>query len=204
MKVVAATDTGASGHARRVRDVIQSVAPRIAAIAAVAYLLLLTLPLLDTRFDVLTAHPEDYATVAYGVAVNASYLALAVALVAIVVPLAPFRRWSLVVPALLVPAALLCVALAFDPIAVARSSQWVLIPIVCLALAPAAAALSLRGRFGGWAPAVAGLGVAVLVAFAALALAPDSVGGLVNRVFDVLAGLWVALAAVAAGRRSTR
>ena len=197
---MAAIHTGASGQARRVRDVV----PSVAAVAAVAYLLLLTVPLLDSRFDVFTAHPEDYATGASGAAVNASYLALAVALVALVVSLLPFRGWSIVVPVLLAPAALLCVALGADPIGVARSGQWVLIPIVGLALAPAPAALTLRDRFGLWTPALSGLGVAVLVAFAALAVAPDSAGGLVNRVFDFLAGMWVALAGVAAGRRSAR
>lgn len=176
----------------------ENAAPVIAAGGATLYVAaLLALPLLEPGFDVLATHPEDYATGSYGALVNLSYLSFAVALISLVVSLVPFRRWAIAVPALLVPPALLCAALAVDPVAVARAGAAVLIPILGLASAPFISALVLRDRFRPWDRWVVGFGVAVLVAFFGLALAPEAIGGAVNRAFDALAGFWVALAAVA-------
>jgi len=161
---------------------------------------LLALPLLNSGFNVLTVHPEDYARGTYGIAVNVSYSALAVALACLVLSLLPLRGWAIAVPVLLVPAAVLCVALAVNPMAVAGGNALLLIPIFGLALGPLVGALSLRQRFHPWDGAIVGIGLAVVIAFAGVLVAPDSVGGAVNRAFDLLVGLWVVVAAVALRR----
>ena len=168
---------------------------------AIAYLVLLNVPLLDSRFNVLTAHPEDYATGSFGLAVNASYLALATALTGLAVSLLPVRGWSIAALGTLIPPVLLCLALAVDPIGVARANQLVLLPIISLALAPATAALTLRHRFGAFALATTALAVAVLVAFIALVVVGDDLGGLVNRVFNTFVGLWTAVASFSLRRQ---
>src|SRR5579864_148624 len=86
----------------RRRQVLATIA---ASGAGVYVTVLLALPALDSGFNVLTAHPEDNARGTYGIAVNFSYLALAVALVCLVLALLPVRRWAVAVPILLVPAA---------------------------------------------------------------------------------------------------
>lgn len=168
--------------------------------AGVYVTVLVALPLLDSGFDVLTTHPEDYARGTFGIAVNASYLALAIALVCLVLALLPVRRWAIAVPILLVPAAVLCGALAVNPIAVAGGSAWLLVPVFGLALGPLVGSLSLRERFHPWEGAIVGVGLAVVIAFAGVLVAPDSVGGAVNRAFDVLVGLWIIVAALAVHR----
>jgi hypothetical protein len=179
------------------------VLPAFAAGGAGLYVAaLLALPLLEPGFNVLTAHPEDYATGSYGAAVNLSYAAFAVALIALVVAVMPVRRWALAVPILLVPPVLLCAALALDPVGVARGGDVVLIPILGLASAPLISSLLLRARFRPWHRWVIGSGAVVLVAFVGLVLAPITVAGAVNRAFDVLAGLWVAVAAMAIRQRA--
>ena len=179
----------------------RQVLPVVAASGAgVFVIVLLALPLLDSGLNLLTAHPEDYARGAYGIAVNASYMALAVALAGLVLSLLPVRGWAIAVPVLLVPAAVLCVALAVNPIAVAGGNALLLVPIFGLALGPLVGALSLRERFHPWNGAIVGIGLAVAIAFAGLLVAPDSVGGAVNRAFDLLVGLWVVVAALAVRR----
>lgn len=178
--------------------------PVVAAGSATLYVAsLLALPLLEPGFNVLTAHPEDYATGTYGGVVNLSYASLAVALISLVVLLMPVRRWAIAVPTLLVPPALLCAALAADPVAVARGGAVVSIPVLGLATAPLFSSLVLRARFRPWDRWVAGFGAAALVAFVGLVLAPDPITGAVNRAFDVLAGVWVAVAALALGARQS-
>lgn len=162
--------------------------------ATVYVLVLLVLPLLEPQLDVRSAHPEDYATGGYGLLVNVSYGALSLALFAIVPALWPGRSWRAVGPLLFVPPAILCAALAVAPIAVARSGTVVFAGILGLGVGPLVNSLALRDGFGRARGLILGLGAAVLVGFIGLAAAPDSVGGAVNRGFDVLAGLWVAAA----------
>lgn len=170
----------------------------VAAGCAIVYVAaLLVLPLLEPGFNALTAHPEDYATGSYGAVVNLSYASFAVALISLVASFMPFRRWAIAVPILLVPPALLCAALAVNPVAVARGGAVVLVPVLGLASAPLFSSLVLRARFRPWNRWVAGFGAAALVAFVGLVLAPEPVAGAVNRAFDVLAGVWVAVAALA-------
>jgi uncharacterized membrane protein YccC len=107
---------------------------------------------------------------------------------------------AVAVATLLVPPALLCAALAIDPVAVARGGAVVLIPILGLASAPLISSLVSRARFRPWDRWVVGVGAAVQVAFVGLVLAPDAITGAVNRVFDALAGLLVAVAALALRR----
>jgi hypothetical protein len=177
---------------------LEKALPVVAAGGAGLYVAaLLALPVLEPGFNVLTAHPEDYATGSYGAVVNLSYVSFAVALISLVLSVMPVRRREIAVPILLVPPALLCAALAVDPVAVARGGTVVLIPILGLASAPLISSLVLRARFRPWDRWVVGFGAAVLVAFVGLVLAPDATTGAVNRAFDALAGLWVAVAALA-------
>lgn len=162
--------------------------------AAVYVLVLVVLPFLEPQLDVRSAHPEDYATGGYGILVNLSYAALSLALFAIALALWPGRSWRALGPLLFVPPAILCAALAVSPIAVARSGTVVFVGILGLAVGPLVSSIALRDRFGRARGFVVWLGAAVLIGFIGLAAAPDSVGGAVNRVFDVLAGLWVAAA----------
>jgi hypothetical protein len=159
--------------------------------AAVYVLVLVVLPFLEPHLDVRSAHPEDYANGAYGILVNLSYGALSLALLALVLALWPGRSWRAVGPLLFVPPAILCAALAVAPIAVAHSGTVVFVGILGLAVGPLVNSLVLRERFGRARGPLVGLGAAVLVGFIGLAAAPDSIGGAVNRGFDVLAGLWV-------------
>lgn len=177
------------------------VGSAVAAFGAAVYVaVLVALPFVDPTFNVVTAHPEDYAAGRLGWAVNVSYLALAIALVCFVISALPVRRWAIAVPALVMPPTILCVALAVDPVGVAAGTQLLLLPIVCLAMVPLIASMTLRDRLGTWHRLLAGLAVVVLLAFAALIVAPDTVGGAVNRAFDVALGLWFVLAAIAVRR----
>lgn len=167
----------------------------IAAVGAATYVaVLLVLPFLEPDFDVLRAHPEDYASGAIGLAVNVSYAALAVALVAFVMSVLPVKRWTIAVAALFLPPAVLCAALAVDPIGVAGGNPVWLLPVFCLALAPLIATLllhdSLRRRRG----ALLAIAAAGLLTFAGVLTMPDAIGGIVNRAFDVSVGLWVLVA----------
>lgn len=164
--------------------------------AAVYVLVLVVLPFLEPQLDVRTAHPEDYANGAYGILVNLSYGALSLALFAIAATLWPGRSWRAVGPLLFVPPAILCAELAVAPIAVARSGTVVFVGVLGLAVGPLFNSIALRDRFGRAHGLVIVLGAAVLAGFIGLASAPGSVGGAVNRVFDVLAGLWVVTAAL--------
>ncbi|HYM66171.1 MAG TPA: hypothetical protein VEW68_02660 [Patescibacteria group bacterium] len=183
----------------------RQVLPAAAASGAAVYMaVLLVLPIVDAARNVLTAHPEDYASGPYGLAVNLSYLALAAALASFTVAIWPVSGWAIAMPVLLIPAAVMCAALAVDPIGVAGGSALWLLPIFGLASAPLAGSLSLRGRFGRFSGALLAIAAAVLIAFVALMLAPESIGGAVNRTFDLLLGLWIAIAALALRRGSTR
>jgi hypothetical protein len=169
----------------------------VAVAGAGAYvLLLLVLPFLQPGRNIMTAHPEDYAAGAYGNLVNLSYGAFGLALAAIALTLWPGRSWRAVGPLLLVPAAVLCAALALAPVTVARSGIVVLVGVLGLSSGPLISSIVLRHRFGGAYRLVACLGAAVLVGFVAVATSPDAVGGAVNRGFDALAGLWVFAAAL--------
>lgn len=159
---------------------------------------LLALPLLDSHIDPLTAHPEDYASGMYWPMVNVSYLALALALAALGLSLMTSgRRRSILVLVLLAPPLLLCLALAVDPIGVARGNQLSLLPVFALAAAPIALAIAFRDRLRRWTGAFLVLGAAVLVVFVALVVVPATVGGAVNRAFDSLVGLWIIAMALA-------
>lgn len=176
----------------------------VSAAGAALYLaVIVSLPLLDRTFDVLRAHPEDYASGRYGLAVNFSYLALATGLVASMPLMARFGRPAIVVEMLVLPAAILCLALAVDPIGVAQGAQLSLLPIVGLAVAPLIASFSFNDRFGRWRRALTGLAVAVLITFLGLVLAPDSVTGIINRAFDSMVGIWLIVFAFAARRITT-
>ena len=152
-------------------------------------LALLAVPLLDSGREVLRAHPEDCARGPAGLLVNLGYAAFALALAATVMRFARGRRWPALAPALLLPPALLCLALAFDPVGLARAGTVVTLAILGLVAGPLATSLVVRGRW------LVALGAAVLAAFTLLVAAPEAVGGAVNRLFDVLAGLWVLAAA---------
>lgn len=181
------------------------VCSTIAALAAAIYVaVLVALPVVDRSFDALATHPEDYAGGRLGFAVNLSYLALAVALLSFVLSVLPIRGTAIVLPILIAPPTVLCAALAVDPIGVARGNPIFLLPIVCLATVPLVGSIVLRDRLGGWRSMLGGLATVVLLAFAALLVAPDAVGGLVNRAFDVTLGLWLLLAAVAVRHGSAR
>lgn len=172
-----------------------SITSGIAAIFYTATLVIV--PLLNRDLNVMATHPEDYASGAFGVLVNASYAAFAVALATLAAALYPGRRMAALWPALLIVPALLCGALAFSPAAVARSGAWVSLAVAVLAVAPIAISLAMTRRLGArrrWAIALA---AGVAVAFLCLAASPTAVSGLVNSVFDVMAGSWVAFVALA-------
>jgi hypothetical protein len=164
--------------------------------AAAYVLVLLVLPFLEPQLDVVSTHPEDYAAGRYGILVNFSYGAFGLALAAIALALWPGRSWRAAGLMLLAPPAVLCAALTIAPVAVAGSGMVVFIAILGLALGPVVISIVLRDRFGSAYGLLVALGVAVLVAFVGLAAAPEAIGGAVNRGFDVLAGLWVAAAAL--------
>jgi hypothetical protein len=166
-----------------------------AAAAAVYIVLLITIPLVEPGFDMLRAHPEDYAAGQYGVLVNVSYAAMAVALAALTAGLLPGGRWSRLALVLLAPPIALCVALAIDPMAVARQTV-TLYTVLGLAVGPLVVSLAFHERFRARGRWVVMLAVVVLVAFMGLAAAPAEVSGTVNRAFDVAAGLWVVVAAL--------
>lgn len=182
----------------------QRVGRSVALAGAAAYaVLLVTVPLVDRAFNALSAHPEDYASGSYGLVVNVSYLALGLALFGLTLALSPFRRWAIALPVLLLPAAILCVALAVDPIAVARGNPLWILPIFGLAVAPVIASFTLRDRFDGRHRASSAIAVVVLISFIGLVITPSPIGGIVNRVFDLTVALWVIwIAAVLPGNRA--
>ena len=170
----------------------------LAALAGGLYVvLLIVIPLVEPQFDVWRSHPEDYAAGPYGALVNVSYAAMAAALVSFSSGLVGKVGWKALALALLVPPALLCVALTVDPIGVARQATVASLAILGLAVGPIAVSIVYRRRFGPGRVALIALGALVAGAFIALAVAPESVGGAVNRVFDVLAGAWIVAAAIA-------
>ena len=170
----------------------------IAAIGAATYVVILAaLPFLQPGFDVLRAHPEDYANGPVGLAVNASYVALAVALISFATSILPVRGWAIAVPVLFLPAAALCVALAVDPISVAAGNPLWLLPIFGLAVAPMIGSLTPH-TVRRWRPALIGIAAVVLLTFGGVLTVPDSIAGIVNRAFDVSVGLWILAAALAA------
>ena len=170
----------------------------IAAFGAAIYLaVLVTLPFVDRTFNALAAHPEDYATGTFGVVVNLSYIALAVALACFLMSVWPVKGLGIAFAVVAVPPLILCTALAADPIGIARGGTVLLLPIVCLALVPLIGSIALKDRVGGWRSMLAGLAVVVLVAFAGLVFAPNAVAGVVNRAFDVALGAWIVVAAIA-------
>lgn len=181
---------------------LTGLAGATAAAAAGIYVAILVVdPLLNPRLDVLRVHPEDYAQGRYGLLVNAAYLALAIALVLVTLLLLAGWRWRGAAGALLLPPAVLCAALAVDPPNVARSGDWISLAVLGLALGPLAVSATLGGLFGARKRTALVLAALVLGAFVALMAAPEGVSGVVNRVFDVLAGAWVALAGLAIGSR---
>lgn len=199
--------------ADRIRDVRSVPGPdrrvtvlaTIAAAGAGAYVaILVALPLLDWNVNMLNAHPEDYARGQLGLAVNLSYLALAVALASFALSALPFKGWAMALLLLVAPPAILCAALAVDPVGVATTSPLLLLPIVCLALVPLIGSVALRDRLAAWRPSLAGFAILVLIAFAGLVVAPEAIGGAVNRLFDVTVGLWLGLASIAVRRGSVR
>lgn len=172
--------------------------PAIAAAGAAAYVAVLAaLPFVEPSFDVLRAHPEDYANGALGFAVNLSYLALAAALVFFVVSVLPVKGWAIAVPVLFLPPAVLCAALSVDPVGVAGGNPVWLVPIFALALGPVIGTLVLRDSLRRWRPALIGIAVVVLLTFAGILTMPDAISGIVNRAFDVSVGLWIVVAALA-------
>lgn len=168
-----------------------------AALAGLYAAILIVDPMLNSRMDALSTHPEDYARASLGLLVNVSYLAFGIALSALAVALLSHRRLRAAPAVLLLPPSLLCVVLAAAPPEVARSGAWVSFAILGLAVAPLAVSLANRAVFGGWRPALLAVAVLVAAAFVALVAAPESVSGLVNRTFDVLAASWVAGAGLA-------
>ena len=179
------------------------VGTELAALAGALYVvLLIAIPLVEPEFDAWRSHPEDYAAGDYGALVNVSYAAMAVALVSLSSAFIIKSGWKALALALLAPPALLCVALAADPIGVARQATTASLAILGLAVGPIAVSIVFRRRFGPARVAVIGLGVLVAGAFIALSVAPESAGGAVNRVFDVLAGAWILVAAVASRLRT--
>ncbi len=169
-----------------------------AAAAAVYVLVLVVVPLVDRSLDVWSAHPEDYVRGPYGLAVNVSYAALAVAIALLVASLPKPTGWTLAVPVLFIPAGILCVALTFDPLGVAGGNAVFLLPVFGLALGPLVASLTLGADLRPWNRALAVLAGLALAAFALMLVEPSI--GFFNRVFDVLAGAWIASAALALRR----
>lgn len=170
----------------------------LAAFAGALYVvLLIVIPLVEPQLDAWRSHPEDYAAGDYGALVNVSYAAMATALVSFSSALAGRGGWKALALALLVPPALLCVALTVDPIGVARQATVTSLAILGLAVGPISVSIVYRRNFGHARVPVIALGLLVAMAFVALAAAPESVGGAVNKVFDVLAGAWIVVAAVA-------
>ena len=170
----------------------------LAALGGALYVvLLIVIPLVEPQFDAWRSHPEDYAAGDYGALVNVSYAAMATALVSFSSALVGKLGWRALALALLMPPALLCVALTLDPIGVARQATVVSLAILGLAVGPIAVSIVYRRSFGAARVVVIGLGALVAMAFVALAAAPESMGGAVNRVFDVLAGAWIVVTAVA-------
>ena len=172
------------------------VSMELAALAGGLYVvLLIVIPLVEPQFDVWRSHPEDYAAGHYGALVNVSYAAMAVALVSFSSGLVSKSGWKALALALLVPPALLCVALTVDPIGVARQATVTSLAILGLAVGPIAVSIVYLRSFSHARATVIGVGVLVAGAFIALAVGPESVGGAVNKVFDVLAGAWIVVAA---------
>ena len=186
-----------SSHATITRGVSAGrVSLELAAVAGALYVvLLIVIPLVEPQFDAWRSHPEDYAAGGYGALVNVSYAAMATALVSFSSGLAGKLGWKALALALLIPPALLCVALTVDPIGVASQATVVSLAILGLAAGPIAVSIAYRRSFGAARAAVVGLGALVAMAFVALAAAPESIGGAVNRVFDVLAGAWIVVGA---------
>jgi hypothetical protein len=181
-------------------DEEQRIRPALAVLAMVGaglyVVVIVVMPLLDPNLDIKSAHPEDYAAGRLGMAVNLSYAALAVGLAALAGALLDVEWKAIVADLLLLLAAILCAALAIEPVGVARMGV-VLIPVVALAAAPLTTALLLGRLFGRWKTGLTLLAALVAVAFIALVVSPSSLGGIVNRVFDALAGAWVAAAGAA-------
>lgn len=170
----------------------------VAALAGALYVvLLIVIPLVEPEFDVWRSHPEDYAAGSFGALVNLSYAAMAIALVSPSSALLTQSGWKALALVLLVPPALLCVALTVDPIGVARQATVAPLAILGLGAGPVVVSIVYRRRFGQARVATIALGALVALSFVALALAPESLGGGVNRVFDVLAGAWIVVAAIA-------
>jgi len=155
---------------------------------------LVVVPLANPLLDALRLHPEDFAAATLGPLVNAGYVALAGALAGVASILAGrrgARAW--IAAGLFGLAGVVSVANALDPTLGTRRSP-VEIGIVGLALGPLVVSLGSGPR------ALGVLAVAQAAGFVALLGAPDAVGGMVNRLWDGLAALWIVVFALSAER----
>jgi hypothetical protein len=175
------------------------VTRHVAALGALVYVAtLVVVPLANPALDVLRLHPEDFAQGSFGFLVSVGYAALAVALVAISLIAMRLRGTfgSLAVLAFGL-AALTCVANAVDPTLGTRRSP-IELGVFGLVVGPLALSAALRLR------TLIALAALVACAFVALLASPEALSGMVNRVFDALAGLWCIVLAssypAAAGR----
>ena len=160
--------------------------------AALYVATLVVVPLLNLDRDVLRLHPEDLYDANGGFLVIAGWLVFAVALAATAYLAWRRRGIAMRIAALcFVVAALVSVANAIDPTLGIRGSP-IELGIFGLAIGPLVASFASRPV------ALRVLAVAAALAFAGIVFETAPVGGMVNRVFDALAGIWCVAFAVEA------
>ncbi len=167
----------------------------LVASGALAYLAtLVVVPLANPSLDQVRLHPEDFASGTLGFLVSVGYVALAAAAIAAaVIALRVGGVASWMGAACFLIAAAMCVANAIDPTLGARRSP-IEIGVFGLLVGPVLLALRLGDR------ALIVSAISIAIGFAALLAAPESVGGVVNRVMDALIGIWFAVFARRAPR----
>lgn len=164
-----------------------AVAPAVASIASAIYLLtLIVVPLAAPERDVFTAHPEHYADTTLGALVRIGYLAVTATLGAVVAIVSRMHgRWRFVAATFALAAAIATADLAIAPAEVTGGP--LLVGVIALALTPGTAGVAI----GSALPVPARVfGLAVTVAFIAIAIGPKDVAGLTNRLWDVLLATW--------------
>lgn len=158
----------------------------IASVSIIYISTLIAVPILDRELDVLRTFPEHYDAGPAGLLVRVGYAAVALMTTGIVVVALRegdlLERFGAVLLAAAVPTTALLVIAPQEV-----SGGWLLAGVFCLAVAPAIIAFAGRHRSPRWTIAA---GAIVPVGFVLFALAPETIEGLANRVWDVLLGLW--------------